>query len=153
VKGPGLRTAPSLWQGVEMGLAHLAGALTLNICYLFMERGCTTFPETTSSLTMPPPHVQALSLKEAERILLSDKLSGTVRELEQVRQEAQSQEAQAEVSPAIQSPGQAPILAVHRPAGAADPSTPPPFCPFLATHPPPHTFLSLGFPQCIQVFC
>uniref|UniRef100_A0A8C6RTQ1 Ciliary rootlet coiled-coil, rootletin family member 2 n=1 Tax=Nannospalax galili TaxID=1026970 RepID=A0A8C6RTQ1_NANGA len=41
---------------------------------------------------------QALSLKEADRSLMSKKLSGASRELERVRQEAQSQQAQAEVT-------------------------------------------------------
>uniref|UniRef100_A0A8C5K390 Ciliary rootlet coiled-coil, rootletin family member 2 n=1 Tax=Jaculus jaculus TaxID=51337 RepID=A0A8C5K390_JACJA len=41
---------------------------------------------------------QALSLKEAERTLLSKELSGATRELERTRQEAQSQQTQAETT-------------------------------------------------------
>lgn len=40
-----------------------------------------------------------MSLKEAEKSLLSKELSGANRELERTRQEAQNQQAQAEVSP------------------------------------------------------
>lgn len=40
-----------------------------------------------------------MSLKEAEKSLLSNELSGANKELERTRQEAQNQQAQAEVRP------------------------------------------------------
>lgn len=40
-----------------------------------------------------------MSLKEAEKSLLSKELSGANKELERIRQEAQHQQEQAEVSP------------------------------------------------------
>lgn len=56
-------------------------------------------PQFPSSLTCTLfPHVQALSLKDAEKSLLSKELSGAHRELERARQEAQNQQVQAEVS-------------------------------------------------------
>ncbi|XP_008593083.1 PREDICTED: putative ciliary rootlet coiled-coil protein-like 3 protein [Galeopterus variegatus] len=55
---------------------------------------------------------QALSLKEAERSLLNEELSRATRELERVRQKAQSRQEQAEVSPTPPKPRTGAHLAV-----------------------------------------
>lgn len=66
-----------------------------------------------SPLSTPTLSHQALSLREAERSLLRGKLSEALREVDRVRQEAQSQREQAQVSP----PGPAACFL----ANAADP--------------------------------
>lgn len=79
---------------------------------LFFEGGFIPPPSLPNFLTSIPCPVQALSLKEAERSLLSEELSRARRVLERVQQEAQSQQEQAQVSPT--QPGH-----VHSQAGAS----------------------------------
>lgn len=89
-------------------------------------------PQFPSSLTCTlSPHVQALSLKDAEKSLLSKELSGAHRELEQARQEAQNQQVQAEVSPPLTDSSQGPdnCLVVD---SQASPGRAPGIAPFLS---------------------
>ena len=71
-------------------------------------------PQFPSSLTPTlSPHGQALSLKDAEKNLLSKELSGANQELARARQEARNQQVQAEVSPTNSSQPRARQLPGH----------------------------------------
>lgn len=93
-----------------------------------MERGphFHSAPQLLSSLTSTlSPHGQAMSLKEAEKSLLSKELSGANKELERTRQEAQKQQAQAEVRPTDSSQ---PSLVTYGQASPGRAPRIPPFC-------------------------
>lgn len=73
-------------------------------------------PDSSAPSQALSPHIQAMSLKEAEKNLLSKELSGANKELERTRQEAQHQQAQAEVRPADDS-SQAKVRQLPGPVG------------------------------------
>lgn len=139
----GVSSGPSLAhrrQGMQMKAGNPGRELREAFCCA--SEGASVPSSLTHTLS---PHVQALSLKDAEKSLLSKELSGANRELERARQEAQNQQMQAEVR-TVSNPRPDSCLVMNSQASPGRVPRIAPFCLPLEVYSPLCVFMSCVSP-------